>query len=287
MLDALKLLFKDFILYNVVRVLSVVVPSLKNHPYLAGKLSPKVATAMAKTESAIAKTSKVRRMFFIILSIMVMNAALIYIAIATRVIWHQVKSITIGMEDRYALYDGLLVTAELENLKKTVASVSDGKTMPVTRLASNSVLKTIGSLVFGYDYSNAIMGSQVFGILMIFVAFLLCMPGFGIIPGLSTIVKAGRIHCALLITPVWAALVVTTALLRFSTSTLYSVLLLTAAVALAFAALKLLYDRGKKQMEKEKEMLKQIGNVIEQIKEGKSIDEIDFKGKGGKAIWML
>jgi len=401
MLDTLKLLFKYFILDNIVRILSVVVPSFKNHPYLAGKLSPKAATVMAKTESTIVKTRSVRRVLFIILSILVMNAALVYISIGTKVIWYQAKFMAIGMEDKQSLYDWLLMTAELENLKKTVAQVpdgkmdhgtvldrisglkkmaanllklqeqweqreqhvqqqelrlmmraierrpfnpqllemkpheqeqemqrmmreeallsqteslpktehadsaelkkmiaeledlekviltSDGEMTPATGLASNSMLKTIGSLVFGYDYSNRIMGSQAFGMLMIFVALLLCTPAFGFMPGLSTIVKAGRIRCACLVTLAWTALIVTTAFTRFSTFTLYSVLLLAATVAITFATLKNLYNKGKKQMEIEKKMLKQIGNVVEQMKDGKSIDEIDFKGKGGKAIWML
>jgi hypothetical protein len=260
-------------------ILSVVVPSLKNHPYFSGKLSPKAAAVMAKTESTIKKTIRIRRILFIILSIMVMNAALIYIAIATRVIWYQVKSLAIGVENKEAVYEGRLAVAELQDLKKSVTTF-DGKMVNVTGLASNSALKAINSLVFGYDYSNVMMfGSTMFGILMMFVAFLLCMPGFGIIPVLGTVVKAGRIRCAFLISPVWAALVVATALLRFI-PTLYSVLLMTAAVALAFATLKLLYNKGKKQIEKEEKMLKQIGNVIEQIKDGKSFDEIDFKGKG-------
>ena len=222
-------------------------------------------------------------MLYIILSIMVMNAALFYIAIGTRTIWFQVKTLITGMENRDAVYEARSMTAELQDMKK-----AGGKTERAPGFADKSAQKAIGSLVFGYDYSNVMMtGSPAFGMLMMFIAFLLCMPAFGIIPVLSTIVKAGRVRCALLITFVWAALVVTTALLRYGASTLYSGLLLVATVVLAFATLKVLYGTGKKQMAKEKEMLRQIGNVIEQMKDGKSIDEIDFKGKGGKAIWML
>ncbi|MCL1875675.1 MAG: hypothetical protein FWF87_05400 [Synergistaceae bacterium] len=53
----MKFLFKDFILYNVSSILSVVFPSLKNHPYFAKKMPPKMTAAVEKAESAMAKTS--------------------------------------------------------------------------------------------------------------------------------------------------------------------------------------------------------------------------------------
>ena len=291
--DALKFLFKGFILYNVGRILSVVFPSLKNHPFFSKKISPKVATAMAKAESVMAKTSGARRILFIILSIMVMNAALFYIAIGTRVIWQQMKGIIIGRESKETLYEGISLQAELQGLKKAAtgsdgkmnngidlnriiklkemavklqeqkeqretdqrririkplptpgragntrleemiaeledfekmfAQASDEKRTRATGLASKGALSAIESLVFGYDYMDGMMfGSQMFGALMIFIAFLLCMPAFGIISVLSTIVKAGRIRFAFLITSVWYALIVSVALLRFSASTIFS-----------------------------------------------------------------
>ncbi|MCL1875681.1 MAG: hypothetical protein FWF87_05430, partial [Synergistaceae bacterium] len=163
--DVLKFLFKDLILYNVGRILSVVFPSLKNHPYFAKKLSPKVAATVEKAESVMAKTSGVRRVLFIILSIIAINAASYFIGSGTVVIWHQVKYRTLSMEKRDIYYNrghfnyGKLVNHvlidmeqladELEKIEKIAPAFSD---MMIYKLVSGNNyynLKMIGMQLIG------------------------------------------------------------------------------------------------------------------------------------------
>ena len=144
---------------------------------------------------------------------------------------------------------------------------------------NDNTLGKIGSLMFEYADSSATESkifSIVVGMLMMFVALLLCIPLFRTIPIFGVFFRAERIYCAFLTTLVWTLLLVCVSIYRFYYFS-YGVWFLTSAVAMVFAVLKLLYDRGKIQAETEKRMLQQIGNVAEQIADGKSIDEIDFK----------
>ena len=286
--DALKFLFKDFILYNVCRILSVVFPSLKNHPYFAKKISPKISAAVEKAESAIKKMSGVRRALFIMLSIIIINVASYYIGNGTVIIWNQVKYLTISMEERdiyydkryldydklvtYVLLDLELLTDELEKISKIDPGFSG---------------MIFYKLVSGNKYKNLRMiGMQTIGIFCIFIAILLFMPAFGVISVLTPIVKAGRIACALYITTVWTAMVSAIAYLKFSSLSFFSVLLLIITFALTVATFKLLYNRGKMKMKKEKKMLNQIRDVIDQINYSKSIDEIEYKDKKSRVRFI-
>ena len=131
----------------------------------------------------------------------------------------------------------------------------------------------------GYIFNNVVR-PQFLGLSIVFITVLMVIPSAVGIPIINTIFAAGNFKCALLLSPIWTIMVI--AIVKRNISPFNRALLLCATVALAFAALVFLYKKGKKRIEEEKKTLLLIDNVVEQVRDGKSVDEIElWKGSVG------
>ena len=117
--------------------------------------------------------------------------------------------------------------------------------------------------------------SRSLALYLVCATLLVVMPSSVFVPIIDTIIGAGFIVRTILLGPIWTMLVIAVAWLRFQP--LYGIALLCAAIILAIIALVFLYDRGSKRIEEERNMSRLLENAIEQMKDGKRFDEIDFK----------
>ena len=233
-------LVRNYIRGKIESFLFVIAKLFRSHPFVLEKLTPGVTTKIEQTEKIVAKTNRIQ--YLVIFSAR-MFIALILLISATSIIWN-------SQSDFYTFYDAKINPTPMEQ------SLYDN---------------TIKSSVDIFD----MVRDPFFGLSILFITMFLVIPGAIGIPFIDTILAAGSFKCALLLSPIWTIMVITTALRNLSP--LNKTLILCATVVLAFAALVYLYKRGKKRMEEEKGTLILIDNVIEQIKDGKSIEEIKFK----------
>jgi len=182
--------------------------------------------------------------------------------------------------------DVRLIYTEVRPAEASILALVSGDTFEPF-IASNGAAFNIvlmGTIEMGKMYDDISgehsMSMLALRMLVTFVVFITIL-FFGAIPPVGTFLKtafeAGRFLCALLLAPTWIILVTGASWLQFRPFS--GALLLGVGVVLAFAALRFLYKRGIKQMEKERKLLDQLGNVMEQIKDGKSLEDINFNDK--------
>ena len=242
-------LVRQYISGKIEVFLSFVAELVINHPYILRKLSPRVKTKIAQTKTIVGKTNRIRSLIFFTIRVFV---TFVLIANATFILW----------------------SGEGE-----IAKIIDTSS---ARLVNVETGKTLG---YAINDKSRLYISRFYGLSTVFLTLLTIMPSAVGINIIDTVFAAGSFTSALLLGPIWTTMVIAVAWLEFRPFD--GAMLLSATVLFAYVALTFLYNKGKKRIEEEKKISRLLDNVVDQVKDGVSFDEIEFKEdvEGASKSW--
>jgi len=262
----------QYILDKIATILSVVIISFKNHPFIAKRLSPRVVAAMAQVSKIMAKSR-------IIWLAVRWGITLYLLATATHILWNSEVDfarqyttsgfVIVEVDMKKGVAGNFPLASPYQVIMEVIRKHSSSSPQSVIAEFDNTFDNTAGDKKRNYIISRS------FALYLICATLLVVMPSSVFVPIIDTIIGAGFIVRTALLGPIWTMLIIAVAWLRFEP--LYGILLLFAAIILAVIALVFLYDRGIKRIEEERNMLRLLENAVEQVKDGKKFDEIDFK----------